>query len=432
LARRFASEVALVRSSSLIFAGFSVARLLGFLFFVVAARVLTPDGFGQVSYVLALATIASVFLSSSPVGLSRFLSRHAGDPREQESYLANWLTVVGGLVLLSVAAAVLISLLARLDGWMMLGLAVNLVGIAVLETYREVQRGLGRFVPMTVFFALANLLQLLAVVVAVILGWRSPALLVLIYGSSSLAAWAVMEGISPVGLRFDRSKVDADRLRAVFRFAQPLLIQSVFFAVWFSADLIFVQWTLNSAATGNYAAAKVLASALWLAPTAIGMTVVPRIARLSGQELLRYVAGVLALTTVIMLVTTAALVWFGWPLIAVAFGERYRGALIPLGVLAVGMGMHGLYITLFNVWIGLGRPMVNMVSAAAGMVCSVLAAALLVRPYGLMGAAWSFTIGSTVRVAIIATYTTFELGPEIVVHSPSDAAKHLVTERRAP
>ncbi|TMC39872.1 MAG: hypothetical protein E6J28_02805, partial [Chloroflexi bacterium] len=137
----------LLQSSSLIFAGFSVARLLGFLFSVVAARVLSPADFGQMSYVLAVATIASVLLSSSPVGLSRFLARHAGDVQEQESYLSNWLAVVGGLVVVSLAAAVPISLAGRLNGWMMGGLAVNLVGIAVLETYREVQRGLGRFIP---------------------------------------------------------------------------------------------------------------------------------------------------------------------------------------------------------------------------------------------------------------------------------------------
>ena len=109
-AGRMAMALELLQSSSLIFAGFSVARLLGFLFAVVAARVLSPADFGQMSYVLAVATIASVLLSSSPVGLSRFLARHAGDVQEQESYLSNWLAVVGGLVVVSLAAAVPICL----------------------------------------------------------------------------------------------------------------------------------------------------------------------------------------------------------------------------------------------------------------------------------------------------------------------------------
>ncbi len=416
--RRFASELELLQSSSLIFAGFSVARLLGFLFSVVAARVLSPTDFGQMSYVLALATIASVLLSSSPAGLSRFLARHAGDPREQESYLSNWLAVVGGLVVISLLAAVPISLAGRLNGWMMAGLAVNLVGIAVLETYREVQRGLGRFLAMTLFYGLANLLQLVAVVAAALIGRRSPQLFVFIYGASSLAAWAVMERLAPVGLRLARSTLDRQRLLAILRFARPLLAQSVFFAIWFSADLVFVQLILEPSATGNYAAAKTLANSLWLAPTAIGMALVPRVARLPQTEVRRYLAGVLVLTAVVTVSTTAFVVAYGRPLIVAAFGDHYPQAAIPLGILAVGMGLHGLYIVMFNLWIGLGRPMVNMVSAAAGMVCTLVAALLLVHAHGLLGAAWSFSLGSATRLAIIAAYTAVSFGRLHTTESP--------------
>jgi len=388
-----------------IFAGFSVARLLGFLFSVVAARVLSPPDFGRMAYVLALATIASVLLSGAPVGLSRYLARHADDRYEQEAWMSNWLAVVGALVVLSVVASVPLSLAGRLDGWMMAGLAVNLVGVAVLETYREVQRGLARFVPMTAFYGLANLLQLGAIAAAALMGWRSPQLFVMIYGASSLAAWIVMQQVAPVGLRFVLSTLDRGRLLAVMRFAQPLLWQSVFFAIWFSADLVFVQWTLEPSATGNYAAAKTLSNALWLAPTAIGMTLVPRVARLPQSELRRYVAGVLALTLVVTLSTTALVVAWGGPLLQAAFGSRYPQAVIPIGVLAAGMGVHGLYLVLFNLWVGLGRPTVNMVSAAAGMATTLIAAALLVHSFGLLGAAWSFTLGSAVRLGIIVGYT---------------------------
>jgi O-antigen/teichoic acid export membrane protein len=399
-----------IGSSAVIFAGFAAARLLGFLFSVVAARALSPAGFGQVAYALALATIASVLLSSSPVGLSRYLARHADDRHEQEAYMGNWLMVVGVLLVLSLAASVPIALAARLDGWMMAGLAVNLVGVAVLETYREVQRGLGRFISMTVFYGLANLLQLVAVGAAALLGWRSPQLFVMIYGASSVAAWLAMERLAPVGLRLVRSSLDRERLPAVLRFVHPLLWQSVFFAVWFSADLVFVQWVLGPSATGSYAAAKTLANSLWLAPTAIGMTLVPRVARLPQSEMRRHVAGVVALTAVVTLSTTALLVVFGGPLLVAAFGDRYPQAVTPIGVLAAGMGLHGLYIVLFNLWVGLGRPAVNMVSAAAGMVLTLVAAALLVPSFGLLGAAWSFTLGSGVRLAIIAAYTAVCVG----------------------
>lgn len=407
--RRLAPELDLVRSSAIVLTGFSIARLLGFLFSVAAARLLAPSDFGRLTYALALSTIASVLLSSSPVGLSRFLARHADDRGEQQSYLSNWLTVVGVLLAISLVAAIVISILGGLDAWMTAGVAANVVGITVLETYREVQRGLGRFGAMTWFYCLANLLQLLAIFSAAAIGWRSPSLFVMIYGCSSLAAWLVVEWIAPVSIGFGLSTLDRRRFLAVLRFTRPLLIQSVFFAIWFSADLLFVQRTMGTTATGNYGAAKTLANALWLGPTAIGMALVPRVARLPENELRRYLLGVLALAAVVTAPPVAAMWMFSRPLVLVAFGDHYPDAAGPLGILAVGMGLHGLYIILFNLWVGLGRPFINMVSAAAGMVCTVVAALLLVPPFGLLGAATSFSLGSAARVVTIAVFTVWAL-----------------------
>jgi len=407
---RLAPEIDLVRSSAVVFAGFSVARLLGFLFSVAAARLLAPSDFGRLTYALALSTIASVLLSTSPVGLSRFLARNSDDRTEQQSYLSNWVAFIGVLLVFSIVAAIVISVLGGLDAWMTVGVGANVVGITVLETYREVQRGLGRFGAMTWFYGLANLLQLVAIIGAAAMGWRSPSLFVIIYGGSSLVAWLVIERMAPISLGFRITSLDRQRLVAVVRFTMPLLVQSVFFAVWFSADLLMVQWTMQNTATGNYAAAKTLANALWLGPTAIGMALVPRVARLPEPELRRYAVGVLALATLLTAPAAAAMWMVGGPLIAFAFGDHYPAAAGPLGILAVGMGLHGLYIILFNLWIGLGRPLVNMVSAAAGMFCTVLAAVVLVPRFGLLGAATSFTLGSAIRLAVIGAFTVWVLG----------------------
>src|SRR5262249_28760172 len=52
---RLLPEPAFLRSSALVFAGFGAARLLGFLFSVAAARVLTAPDYGRMAYALAIA-----------------------------------------------------------------------------------------------------------------------------------------------------------------------------------------------------------------------------------------------------------------------------------------------------------------------------------------------------------------------------------------
>jgi len=73
--QRLAGQRGLIRSSAVVFAGNSTARLLGFLFSVVAARVLGTQDFGRFAFGLTVASIAAILVTNAPRGLSRFLAR---------------------------------------------------------------------------------------------------------------------------------------------------------------------------------------------------------------------------------------------------------------------------------------------------------------------------------------------------------------------
>ncbi len=350
-------------SSAIAFAGLTVARLLGFLFSVAAARILVPVDYGRMAYGLALAAIASVLLSSSPIGLSRFLARENGDLARQNVHFSNWLGVVGVLLATSLLMLAPISWAGGLGGWMVVGVGANLVGTAVLETYREAQRGVGRYGLQALFYSLANLLQLVGIVVAAGLGWSS---------------W-------------------------------PLVLQSVFFAIWFGADLVLVQHMLPAAATGDYAAAKTLANAVWMAPAAIGMVLVPMVARLPVEELRRRLPHIVVAAALVTVPGACALALGGRLLIRATFGDAYPDAAAPLALLGLGMAMHGLYLVFFSIWVGIGRPLIDLVATAAGMTCTVGAAFLLIPHGGLLGAATAFTLGATLRLGVIVVFTIWSL-----------------------
>lgn len=407
--RRAVPDVDLMRKSAVVLSGFSVARLLGFLFAVAAARLLVPSDFGRMTYALALAAIASVLITAAPCGLSRYLARHRDDRVLQENYFSNWLTVVGLLLVASLIVALPIASGLGLGGWMVAGIAANLLGVTVFESYKEVQRGLDRFTSMALCYGLANLIQLAAILGAAALGWRSAALFVIIYGLSGLAACLVLQALAPIHLRFQRSGLTRRRMLEVIRFIRPLLLQSVFFAAWLSSDLILVQHVLGATATGNYGAAKTLANAVWLAPAAIGTVLVPRVARLPEAELKRYLPGVVGLAALVTVPAAVGLVVFGRPLTAFTFGARYPDAAAALGLLGLGMALHGLYMVPFGLWIGLGRPTIDMVAAAVAMVCTVAAAVVLIPLHGLAGAAAAFCLGSALRLVVISGFTVWAL-----------------------
>ena len=292
---RPAPAIPLFRSSVIVFLGNSAARLLGFAFSIAAARLLLPSEYGLLAFSLSVAAIAATLLTTAPRGLARFLSRYRDDQGTQDAYFSNWLVVVGltlggsGLLLIPISA------LAGLSGWMILGIAANLIGVAVFEAYREIQRGLGHFATTGTYYILANALQLGAILAAAALGFRSAALFLVVYGLSSIAALGPMQLVAPIDLRFARQTLAWDRVRVISRFVRPLLFTAVFYAIWFGADLILVQRFLGPAMGGNYAVAKVLAGVLALAPIAIQTVVTPSVARLTEPEVRRYVVRVLAL-----------------------------------------------------------------------------------------------------------------------------------------
>ena len=60
---------------------------------------------------------------------------------------------------------------------------------------------------MVVYYLLSNLLQLLAVIIAAALGWRSPALFLTIYGLSSVVALVLMEPAAAMAMHGVRASV---------------------------------------------------------------------------------------------------------------------------------------------------------------------------------------------------------------------------------
>jgi len=406
---RLAPQGGLLRSSAILFFGGSLARAVGFLFSVAAARLLQPGDYGLLAYGLAIVGFASILITSAPSGLAAFLARYQGNPRQQEIHFSNWIAVISVLIAVSAILMVPIAAIARLSGAMLLGIIANLLGIAVLQTYREAQRGLERFAAMVIFYLLANVIQLLAVIVLALLGQRSAALFLTVYGLSSLAALAVVQPLAPLALRFVRDTVELQHMIAVARFIQPLVLQTVFFAVWIGADLILVQRLMSSDAAGNYAAAKALGNAVYLAPSAVSGVVITRVSRMPEISIGAFLLRVMALGTAVTLPLLIVFLVLGQQLTALIFGNRYPHVSDPLALIAVGMAVYGLYLLLSGAWRGMGRPAIDAWATGAGTVVTVGLGLLLVPRIGLIGAAGAFSAGSVTQLLTIGAYTVWAL-----------------------
>jgi O-antigen/teichoic acid export membrane protein len=407
--RSLLGERSLVRSSAVVFVGNGAARLLGFLFYVVAARLLNPADYGTLAYALAILVTASIFLTNAPGGLARFLARNANDRAKQDYYYSNWIAVAAIAFLLSVLVFIPFIPITRLTGWFALGIVVNLANIAVFETYLEAQRGLSRFTVIGIFYTLANLLQLLGILVAGVLGFRSASLFLIVYGLSAIAAVILLRVPARTPLRFQLGRVNLRQMGRIGRYIAPIVAQGLFHSLWWGADLILINRLISATASGNYAAAKTLTQALTLAPAALTLAAGPRLSRLSESDLRKEVFRLLGLASVVILPPAALLVLLQHPLTHFFYGSKYTNVLDAFDPLTAGFVLYGFYAVLASVWGALGRPLVGAVTTGCGTVTTVALAIFLIPSLGLVGGGIAFAAGAGTQLLVVILITVWGL-----------------------
>lgn len=437
--RRLARR-SLLRPSVILFLGNSTARILGLAFSLVCARLLVPADFGVLAYALVIATFGSFLVGNAPVGLARFLPRVRNEPRAKNAYWSNALVVVVAALVPSIVLVIPVGLVAGLSGGLTIGLIANILGTAAYATYREAQRGQERFRSMVTFYVLANVAQLLAVLVAGALGYRSPALFLTMYGLSSVFALVVMQIRAPIRLHFNASDVQWRRIMVIVRFTWPMVIQTLLYLVWFGADLVMVKQLLPAENAGQYAAAKTLVNFLLLAPMAIAGAAAPRIARIALPHVRHYVIRLLAVASLTITICLLAFVALEHPAVRILFGSKYAAAVGPLAVLALGMSFYGLYLIFEATCISLAKTFMDPVATGIGLVTTIVAGIVLIPQGGITAAALAFTLGAAAQVAVIAPYTLWllrvlverdllalEHGRPLVVEQPAAVADEVWT-----
>ena len=407
LGRRLAPGRMLVQASIATMVGTGLARLFGFGFHVVSGHLLAPAGFGRLSYALAVASVASIMASTIPQGLSRFLLRERGDRAEQDRYYSSWMAVIAVVVGVSVLGTAIAAPAMGLGGWLLLGLVANVVGIAAVVTYQEVQRGGGRFALQSAFLVLANALQLAAIVALGAGGRASPQAFLLVYGASGLVALGCFLPLSRGGPRLAPAALDRAHVVRIVRFLRPMAFQAVFWNLWFSGDLILVDHLAGATATGIYGAAKAIAVGFLLVPAAVSFVFMAQVARLPVAEIRGHLVRAMAFTTALMIPAAAAVILIAAPLTAALFGPRYRAAAPALTVLTLGMMVYGLKTVLSSLWLGIGHPIVDTISAAAATVATVAAGLLLIPSRGAVGGAFAFSAGALAQLLVAGAVTVW-------------------------
>jgi len=386
-------------NTSWLMMGQVVKLLTGLLVWIYVARYLGPENFGLLNYALAF---AGIFSAIAAVGMDGVLVRKLVVAPERRDVLlgSGFVLRLMGTLLMWCALAVAVYTLKQ-DS--LTTAMIALIGIShVFQSVNVIDAHFQAKV-LSKYVVMAQVLQTLIsaavkvylVVLQASLVWFAAAsvvdafvltaLLILIYHKrgGNIFHWCW----------------DGSVVRTIFHDSWPLALSGIAVSAYMRIDQIMIDHMLNHEAVGYYAVAVRLSEAWYFIPVVITASLFPAIvrARDSSRELyFSYLQRLHNLMVAISLLLMLPIAWFATDIINWLYGSQYAPAASLLSIyvwalLFISFGMASDKFLLAE-----NLPRLSLYRTLTGLIVNVILNYVLIRTYGLNGAALATLISYAV------------------------------------
>ncbi len=323
-------RAALARGAGLVAVGMTVMNAAAYVFTVLAARVLGPEGYSAVAALMGVVLVSNVVAMGVQATTARHVAAH-GHAGDAATLLATGRRAGLALAVVTLALSPVLAAVFHLDSWLTAAtVALTSGALAVTGTQLGLLQGSRRwrdFALLSIAFGLGRL----------VVGGTA-----LWLGATPLAAMAgVAAGaLVPVGVGHlllrrvlrDRARGEVS-LRTLAREALHDTHILLAFFVLTQADVFIARATLPPEESGLYAAGLILAKAVLFLPTFVAVVAYPTLARRGGRRHVHH-AGLLLVLAIGLVVVLGVL---ALPSLALAFvgGPAYAAVQPDLWLFAV-------------------------------------------------------------------------------------------------
>ncbi|WP_380677667.1 flippase [Salinigranum sp. GCM10025319] len=406
----------LAKSAAIVFLGTGLGRLLSLLGQVLIVRSLTPTSFGHVALAYTVVSMAGgLALLGVHEGVTRLMSAEQSPRYRRHVLRSGYVFALVG----SVAVAVLLYLARfRLGGYL------NDERLPAL---------LIRFLPYLVAYAIARVSfgalrahkRSLAAVVSRDFGPRIGALLLFgafAYTGEAFFGAIVYWVVTPVlmacfaGYYLHRELTmpsvlshlpDRETTRELWSFSWPLAIGASFFLILSNVDVLMIGYFMQPRSVGLYRAIQPLRQVTTFVLVAFTFLFLPLATEYYDDGNLDALDRFYTVTTKWVVAATfpSVLVFtlFAPDVVRVFFGGEYTPAAPALAVLTAGLFVRAIVGLNGDMTKAIDRPKIELYSVAVAVVINVVLNALLIPPYGIVGAAAATVVGYVV-------YNVLEVG----------------------
>jgi O-antigen/teichoic acid export membrane protein len=367
---------------------------------VTTARALGPTGRGVLVLLVTIALLSSLIGSLGANVGARLHLVSPEDPMPSGHFVGLLVALVAAQLVVCLAVASLLLPLA--DVHLPLGerLLFSALGAAMLGAYllNDGLNSYGFVADAAAVDAFGSFVQLLAVGSALVAGATTvaPVGAGLVLGSSVQVVTALLvlrrRGVDT------RPRRDPRAWRLLVRTGLPGMAAALAEVFTFRIDRYLLALFATPAAVGVYSVASTASEVLRLPSLAVGSALFHRLA--SGTAEVADFRTTRRLCLLVTALMAAAVAVVAPPLIELAFGPDYAGAVTPLRIVLLGELGIAVYQMDGSSLAGRGRVGSMAVAAACGLVVVVLADVGLMGPFGVAGAAWASVIAYWVMGAV--------------------------------
>lgn len=383
----------------------SIAIFFGLGSSILLARFLGPEGNGMYAMCIFLPSILASFLNFgiAPANVYYIASKKITPYHAFRTSF--WLWLILSIIGVTVA---IITIMTRSQAWFT-GIPTNLLLLAILAfPFTLLQAFSGSLFQGLQDFKHYNVVLLVTPGVTLSIS----IILVGLFNQGVFGALIAFIGGNLIGLvvtllilwpyihKNDESKdneVSAHYTKTCVNFGWKSHLSNILTFINYRADLFFVNFFLNPAATGVYVIAVQLAESLWMLSNSVSIVIFPRLSELNKSEDTRRQLTPLISRWLLFLSAGGAVIisLFAPPFIKLLYGNEFLTAIGALQWLLPGILVGSVSRVLANDIAARGKPELNLYIALITVSFNIVSNIILIPIFGLKGAAIATTLAYT-------------------------------------
>ncbi|MFZ2976058.1 MAG: flippase [Candidatus Moraniibacteriota bacterium] len=225
-----------------------------------------------------------------------------------------------------------------------------------------------------------------------------------------------------INRHFPKDNTDFFDWKKLVNYAWPVTLFMIFYELLISLDLYLVKGILaNDHLTGIYNASLTVGRIPYYLFYALTLVMLPSISRTTSQnkheETKKIMTETFRLMFMILIPIIILMVVYAEPLIKLFFGSHYADSVIPMQILAPGVGFLTIFYILSFALNGAGKVKIPMYIALFGMILNGGLNYVMILKLGISGSATATSIVSVIITAIILLYALKYFGRFIQIKS---------------